>query len=57
MKIEFDDGSFLEVVQNGDKTHIVMCGFKTDKQLTMSVSDLNKDQLKQLVEFLSTLSV
>jgi hypothetical protein len=57
MKIEFGDGSYLEVTGNGDQVRIVMCGVKSNRELTMSISELDKDQVKKLVEYLSTISV
>lgn len=57
MKIVFDDGSYLELIVNGDKIRVVMCGMKSSRELTMSVSELNKAQLKQLVDFLAALGV
>ena len=57
MKIEFSDGSYLEVVLNNGSTRVIMCGRKSNQELTMSISDLNKDQLKQLADYLTSLSV
>jgi hypothetical protein len=57
MKIEFEDGSFLEAIKEEDGIMLVMCGFKSKAQLTMSSSKLNKEQINKLVEFLSGLGV
>lgn len=55
MKVVFADGSFLEILPNkeGDKLNFVMCGFKDFNQLTMSSSELNEDQIEELITFLT----
>jgi hypothetical protein len=53
MKIEFDDGSFLEFMPADDgKLHIILCGFKTKKQLTMASSELTKENAQEIIKFL-----
>ena len=54
MKIEFDDGSYLELAETQDqKMLITMCGFKNKNQLTMSYSKLNKDNVADVIKFFS----
>lgn len=56
MKIEFEDGSFMELVpsiQNKNKMTFVICGLKDYKQLTMSYSDIEADKVEDIVKFLS----
>jgi len=56
MKISFEDGSFIHVdkIDFNDKIiNITMCGLKNDgKTLTMSSSDLNEEQVREIIEFL-----
>lgn len=53
MKITFNDGSFLEIIKHDDGTAtIVLCGFKNKKQLVMSSSKLEKNDIQQLFEFI-----
>lgn len=57
MKISFEDGSFLQIDDTikGDKViTITMCGLKNGgKIVTMSTSDLNCDQVNEIIEFLT----
>lgn len=55
MKIEFEDGSFLEVMTDDDKqmANIIMCGIKDYNKFTMSASSLSLEQVEALIEFLS----
>jgi hypothetical protein len=53
MKIVFEDGSFLEFMPaDNNKLHIILCGFKTKKQLTMSSSELTKEQVQEIIKYL-----
>ena len=59
MKIIFEDESFLEIIPTNDedKLHIILCGFKTKKQLTMSSSELTKEQAQEIIKFLQECAV
>lgn len=56
MKIPFDDGSFIlvdESANEGKVVTITMCGLTRDRNsLTISSSELELDQAKQICEFL-----
>jgi len=56
MKISFEDGSFIHIddaVREDKIITITMCGLKDDgKTLTMSTSDLDSDQVLEIIEFL-----
>ena len=57
MRIEFDDSSFLEIMpsaQDKDRITFVICGLKDYKQLTMSYSDLKKEQVRDIITFLTS---
>lgn len=55
MKISFDDGSFIcldESVKEGKVATITMCGLKDNgKTLTMSTSELNSNQVREIIRF------
>ena len=54
MKISFEDGSFIhvdEATRDDKAITISMCGVNGNR-LTMSSSDLDIEQLEQLVEFM-----
>lgn len=57
MKISFEDGSFIHIDEavRGDKiVTITMCGLKNDgRSLTMSSSDLDSEQVGEIIEFLA----
>ena len=55
MRVTFEDGSFLEImqsVQDENRLTFVLCGFKDYDKLTMSSSELNISQVEQIKEFL-----
>ena len=51
MKLEFEDGSFLDVLVQEKSVCIVMCG-KHGNKLTMSSASLNQQQVKDLIQIL-----
>lgn len=55
MKITLgDDGGFLEIFPSSDnKITMVMCGRKSYKEVTMSSTELSKEQVSKIIEFLS----
>ena len=55
MKITFgEDGSFLELLPNDDnKVTLVMCGRKSYREVTMSSAELSKEQVTEIIKFLS----
>jgi len=59
MKIYFDDGSFISLDETNtqDKVlNITMCGLKEDrKSLTMSASELDKEQVSRMCDFLQNI--
>ena len=54
IKINFDDGSFilLELVDD-NKTNVIMCGRKNSNSVVMSSSNIDKEQAKEIVDFLN----
>ena len=56
MKIHFEDGSFIHLDESTNDNKIVtitMCGLNNDgNKLTMSSSELNMDQAKDINRFL-----
>lgn len=54
MKIEFKDGSFLSVApQDNGELSITLCGLKSRKELTMSTSSLTKEQVFEMIKFMT----
>lgn len=58
MKISFEDGSFISFLENpSDNTKlitVIMCGLKSDgKSLTMSSSELTREQSQEIIDFLT----
>ena len=55
IKITFEDGSFLEIIESGDNIRLVLCGHKDKNQLTMSAADLTKEQAKNIIDFIKNI--
>ena len=53
MKIEFDDGSFLQVEKQDRGLVIIQCA-KKDRKVSMSSVRLTQEQTQQLLNFLSS---
>jgi hypothetical protein len=56
MKIMFEDGSYLELDQSpndSNKLIVILCGYKTETQLTMSSSEITIQDADQIIEFLT----
>lgn len=55
MKITFgEDGGFLEIIPSGkNKITLIMCGRKSYREVTMSSTDLSKEQVSEIIEFLT----
>jgi hypothetical protein len=56
MKITFgEDGSFLEIFPSGDnkKITLIMCGRKSYREVTMSSTELSKEQVSEMIKFLT----
>ena len=57
MKIPFEDGSFIHIeksVRDDKLVTFTMCGLKNDgRSLTMSSSELNHEQIVEIIEFLT----
>ena len=54
IKINFNDGSFilLELVDD-NKTNVIMCGRKNSNSVVMSSSNIDKEQAKEIIDFLN----
>ena len=52
MKINFEDGSFIELEELQDKIRIIMCAKKDVRTTTMSSSVINVEQIKEIMTFL-----
>ena len=53
MKLEFDDKSYLEIIQDKKELTIILCGNKCKNQLTVSSVKLSAEQVKEMLSFLS----
>jgi hypothetical protein len=54
MKITFDkDDSFLEILPSEDQITFIMCGHKSFREVTMSSAELSKEQVSEIIAFLS----
>ena len=56
MKITFEDGSFLEFMpsaQDDNKLTVILCGFKDINKLTMATSEIDRNNVSEIIEFLS----
>lgn len=56
MKINFGkDNSFLEIFPSGDNSTLtlIMCGRKSYREVTMSSTELTKEQVAEIIKFLS----
>ena len=54
MKLEFEDGSFLELEQTTDGVEVIQCA-QSGREALMMVSRLTLDQVEQLVAYLKGL--
>jgi hypothetical protein len=52
MKIEFEDGSFLQLNDCGECLELVQCA-KKDRTLILSSTRLSKTQIQELITFMS----
>jgi len=54
MKIDFEDGSFLEILfVGGSKLSFTLCARQDFNKVTMTSIDLSPDQTKEVIEFLT----
>ncbi len=53
MKIDFEDGSFISLEILKDDINIIMCAKKDSRTTTMTSSVISKEQIKDIVLFLS----
>lgn len=51
LKIEYDDGSFMQIEGNEDTIIITQCA-KSGKKTVMSSSKITKDQAKDVLNFM-----
>ena len=53
MKIAFEDGSFISVEPNDEsKLSVTLCGLKSNRELTMSTSNLTVEQVVEIIKFM-----
>jgi len=52
MKLEFDDGSFLQLEKEDGCLNIIQCA-KKDRKVIMSSSKITYEQAKKIIEFLN----
>jgi hypothetical protein len=52
MKIEFDDGSFLQLNDTNNHLEFVQCA-KKDRTLIMSATKLTKEQAQEVLAFIT----
>jgi hypothetical protein len=57
MKIEFDDKSYLELIEKNKELIVILCGNKSKNQLTVSSVKLSLKQVQQIVDFLNKFGV
>jgi hypothetical protein len=53
MRINFEDGSFIALMPDGDKVTFVTCGRKNRNETVMSSSDITREQAETLANFLT----
>ena len=54
MKIEFEDNSFVEIMESGKENELIiaMCGYKDYRNVTVSSSSLSAQQIDKIIDYL-----